>query len=267
MVKIFYWECEDMTFMGLIIVFGIVILMVIEGLLCKKKWLRIVSMLLLAFIIIFGYSIFKGIPFGNYIAKAKIASYVKQVYGINKKLKMPQYNFKDSYYLVDISDGSYKFEISYDLLNNTIRDEKVNSAYNSLFQEKYQELSKSYNGNIKLPLADSYTLISANGKYSKNIYDLKCFQMVYILGIVSSEKISPGGSIKMPAKVTKNLLDKLGEQFNVTSLQVIYTDLNGCFQVIVRGKDKVTLEKMQKNTSRTGEIGEVEQGIILELNK
>lgn len=256
-----------MTFSALIIVFVIVILMITEGLLCKKKWLRIVSTLLLAFIVIFVYSIFKGVPFGNYIAKAKITNYVSQVYGINRKLKMPQYNLKNSYYLVDISDGSYKFEISYDLLNNMIRDEKVNSSYNSLFQEKYQELSKSYDGNIKLPIADSYTLISANGNYSKDIFELTCFQMVYILGIVNSDKISPDESIKMPAKVIKNLLDRLSDQFNVTSLQVIYTDLNGCFQVIVSGKNKLTLEKMQKNTSKMDDIGEVEEKLILELNK
>ena len=268
MVKISYWESVDMTFMGLVIVFVIVILMIIGGIVSKKKWLRVVSILMLTFIIIFIYSIFNGVPFGKYIARAKITNYARQVYGITTKLKMPQYNLVNSNYFANIlQQENAELEITYDLLNNTIGDERVNTAYNNRFQEEYKEILKSYDGNIQLPLADCSTSISANGMYSENIFDLTCFQMFYMTGIVNREKISAGGSIKMPAKVTKDVLDKLSDQFNITSLQVIYTDLNGCFEVIVRGDDKVTLEEMQKHTSKFEELGEVEEKLIIELNK
>jgi len=93
---------------------------------------------------IFVYSVFNGIPFGSYIAKAKITDYVKQVYGITDELQMPQYNSKDSYYIANIQQGSSKISISYRLLNNTIYDDRVRSAYNSLFQKEYGKLLKSY---------------------------------------------------------------------------------------------------------------------------
>jgi len=62
---------------------------------------------------IFVYSVFNGIPFGNYIAKAKITDYVKQVYGITDGRQMPQYNSKDSYYIANIQQESNKISISY----------------------------------------------------------------------------------------------------------------------------------------------------------
>ncbi|MGH4052541.1 MAG: hypothetical protein ACREVX_14630 [Clostridium sp.] len=257
-----------MTFIGVVIVIVIVIFMIIGGVISKKKWLRIASLGGFALIVVFVYSIVKGVPFGNYIAQAKISNYARQVYGITTKLKMPQYNVVNSNYVANIlQQENVEFEITYDLSSNKIYDERVNTAYNGLFQEEYQEILKLYDGNVELPLTNISTSILANGKYSKDIYDLTCFQIFYITGIVNREKISPEESSKMPAKITRDVLDKLSNKFNVTSLQIIYTDLNGTFETIVKGKDKLTVEKMQKNTAKLDKLGEVEKKLILELNK
>jgi hypothetical protein len=253
--------------LSLAILFVVGVLMIIRGIKTKKKWLIVIPTLLFTSTVIFFYSAFYGVPFGNYIAKAKITDYVKQVYGINKKFQIPQYNFKNSTYSANIPQQSSEFTISYNLLNNSIYDERVNSTYNLQFQKEYMELLKTYSGSIELPPADIYSRILANGNYSDDIYKLTCFQKIYLLGIVNRQKISLNDSTKMPATVTKYVLDKVSNRFNITSLQAIYTDLNGCFEIIVDGNDKPTVEKMQKHTSKMDRIGEVEKKIINELNK
>ena len=71
----------------------------------------------------------------------------------------------------------------------------------------------------------------------------------------------------MPAIVTEDVITKLSSQFNITSLQVFYIDLNGAFEIIIDGKEPVTLRKMQKNTTKLKRVGELDKELILELNK
>ncbi|MDF2946538.1 MAG: hypothetical protein K0S51_1217 [Bacillales bacterium] len=223
-----------------------------------------IALIFISFMILF-YSIFNGIPFGNYIAKVKIENYVKQVYGAQGEVQIPQYNLKSSSYITKLSPTDS--EISYKLFNNTIFDERVSEDYNEQFQKDFINLSKSYNDNIELPLADIYTEILANGNYSKNIFKLKTSQMLYILGIINRDKISRNDSQKAPSKTTKEILNKLGNNYNITSLQVIYTDLNGCYEIVVKGKKPISEKELQKNTSKKDSVGEVERELIRELNK
>ncbi|MDF2557874.1 MAG: hypothetical protein K0R71_1702 [Bacillales bacterium] len=226
---------------------------------------KVITALIFISCTILVYSIFNGIPFGNYIAKTKIENYVEQVYGITEDVQKPQYNFKSSSYLTNLSQ--IKNEISYDLLHNTIYDERVAEEYGNKFQKEYTDLKKSYNANIELPPAHIYTVILANGKYSNNIYKLKSSQMLYIIGIINRDKITYKDSQKAPSKITKEILNKLSNNFNVTSLQVRYTDLNGSYEIIVKRKKTISEEELQKNTLKMDEIGEEDKVLIRELNK
>lgn len=112
---------------------------------------------------------------------------------------------------------------------------------NSQFQIDYNTLKNSYVSDIELPSAYLYSSILANGHYSENI---SYYQKMYLLGIINREKIAPEDSMKMPAKVTKEIIDRLDERYNITELQVIYTDLNGVYEMIIDGKNSISVEKL-----------------------
>lgn len=228
----------------------------------NKRTFKILITLAISLPLIFLYSLFNGIPLGNYIAKAKVADYVEQVYGINESVPKPQFNLKVSSYEVYLPKLGN--EISYDLSNNLIFDEKLINDINSHFQIDYNKLKNSYVGNIELPHANVFSFVLANGEYSKNI---SLHQKIYLLGIINREKIAPDDSIKMPAKVTKEIIDSLGERYNITSLQVSYTDLNGHYEIILDDNNSISVETLRKNTSKTERIGEVERELIRELNQ
>ena len=87
--------------------------------------------------------------------------------------------------------------------------------------------------------------------------------------LANYQKISSTNSIKMPAIITKDILNKLSNVFNITSTQVRYTDLNGVFEINVISKDKLTVDEMQKHTIKLAKISESERDrkLIHELNK
>ncbi|WP_064093970.1 YfjL-like protein [Rossellomorea aquimaris] len=229
----------------------------------KKRIFKIIITLIFSFLLIFFYSIFNGIPFGSYIAKAKITDYVEQVYDFNESIPEPQYNIENSSYEVYLPQLGNEF--SYDLLNNLIIDKKLVNDINNKFQYDYNKLKNSYVDNIELPpSAGLYSSVFANGEYSKGI---SLYQKIYLLGIINREKIASEDSIKMPAKLTKEIIDSLRGNYNITSLQVLYTDLNGQYEITVDHKKSISIETLGKNTSKTVRVGEEDKELIRELNK
>ncbi|MBU3171481.1 YfjL-like protein [Clostridium estertheticum] len=230
--------------------------------------ITIILVIISAFVVIFGYSIFNGIPFGKYIAKAKIENYMKQVYNITD-VSMPKYNIENSDYYAIIQKNS-NFEITYNLRNNTIDDERVQNAYSKQLVKEYDKLKKSYNVKIRLPFTvEIYTTIIANGNYSRNFLKIPCYQKMDFMELANYQKISSANSIKIPAVITKDVLNKLSNVFKITSTQVRYTDLNGVYEINVTGKDKLTVDEMQKHTTKMARTSESERDrkLIHELNK
>lgn len=228
----------------------------------KKRIFKILISFIFSFLLIYIYSLLNGIPFGGYIAKAKITDYVEQVYEFNESISKPIYNIKDSSYIVEIPQLGKEF--SYDLANNQIFDMKLVNNINNQFQVDYDKLRNSYADNIELPNAFLFTSVLANGNYSK---DIPIYQKIYVLGIINREKIAPEHSIETAAKITKEIIDSLGERYNITSLQVLYTDLNGHYEITLDDKKPISIEILQKNTSKTDRIGEEESELILKLNE
>ncbi|WP_078379931.1 YfjL-like protein [Sutcliffiella halmapala] len=228
----------------------------------KKRIFKIFIALVFSFLLLFFYSLFNGIPFGSYIAKAKITDYVEQVYGFDEGIPKPQFNYKESSYEVNLPQLGNEF--SYHLSSNLIFDEKLGNEINSQFQIDYDKLKNSYVENIELPSAFLFSTVLANGEYSKNI---QLHQKIYLLGIINREKIAPEDSIKLPANLTKELIDSLGERYNITSLQVLYTDLNGQYEITLNDNKSISVDKLRKNTSKTDQIGEEERELIRKLNE
>lgn len=233
-----------------------------EDFMNKKRIFKIIITIIFSFFLILIYSLFNGIPFGSYIAKAKITDYVEQVYGLDEGVPKPQFNYKESSYDVNLPQLGNEF--SYDLSSNQIYDEKLIDEINSQFQIDYDELRNSYLDNIELPNAFLFSTVLANGEYSKNI---QLHQKIYLLGMINREKVAPEDSIKFPAKITKEIIVGLGERYNITSLQVIYTDLNGQYEIVLDDNKTVSVEALRKNTSKMDQVGEEDRELIRKLNK
>ncbi|EDL66172.1 YfjL-like protein [Bacillus sp. SG-1] len=227
----------------------------------KRIFIIIILTLIFSFLIIF-YSLFNGIPFGGYIAKAKITDYVEQVYGFDESISKPQFNLKNSAYEVYIPQLENRF--SYDLFKKRIIDEKLVNKVNNEFKDDYNKLKNSYEGNIELPDASLFSSILANGEYSN---DIEVYQKLYLLGIINRKKITSKESIKMPAKLTKEIIDSLGESYNITSLQVIYTDLNGQYEITLDDKKAISIETLSRNTLKKDQIGVEGKELIRELKE
>ena len=188
----------------------------------KKRMIIITMSLIFSFLIILIYSLFNGIPFGRYIAKAKITDYVEQVYSLNEGIPKPQFNFKNSTY--DVYLPQLERQFSYDLSRNLIIDRKLVDEMNNEFQVDYNKLKHSYGDTIELPDAYLFSSVLADGEYSKKI---SLYQRIYLLGIINRGKIDSEESSDMPAKLTKRIIEGRGENYNITCLQVIYTEING----------------------------------------
>ena len=221
-----------------------------------------IMLLIFSFLIILIYSIFKGIPFGSYLAKAKITDYVEQVYGFNENVPKPPFNIEDSSYDVYLPQLGSQF--SYDLKNNQIIDKKLVNEMNNAFQGDYNKLKNSYGEKIELPNAFLFTSVLADGQYSKKI---TLHQKMYLLGMINREKIDPEDSSKIPAKLTNEIIGKLGGNYNITSLQVLYTDVNGVYEITLDSKKPISIKTLGKNTSKMDQIGEEEKALIRELNE
>ncbi|OXS58160.1 hypothetical protein B0G93_11544 [Bacillus sp. V-88] len=228
----------------------------------KKRIFYIILTLIFTFLLISIYSLFNGIPFGSYIAKAKITDYVKQVYSFNESVPKPQFNIKNSSYEVHLPQLGNQF--SYDLSSNLIIDEKLGTEMNDTFQGDYNKLKNSYSENIELPPGFLFSSVLANGEYSKN---MSLHQKMYLLGIINHKKIASEDSSNMPAILTKEIIDRLGENYNITSLQVIYTDLNGQYEITLDSKRSISVEALKKKTSKMEQIGEEGKELIRQLNE
>ncbi|WP_226673506.1 hypothetical protein [Rossellomorea aquimaris] len=228
----------------------------------KKRMILITMILIFSFLLLSLYSFFNGIPFGRYIAKAKINDYVEQVYSLKEGIPKPQFNFKNSTY--DVYLPQLESQFSYDLSHNLIIDEKLVEEKNNDFQGDYSRLKHSYGETIELPDAYLFSSVSADGEYSKNI---PMYQKIYLLGIINREEIDSEESSNMPAKLTKEIIEGLGEHYNITSLQVIYTDLNGQYEITLDSKKPISIKTLSKNTSKMDQIGEVNKELIRELNE
>ncbi|TYR72543.1 hypothetical protein FZC79_22460 [Rossellomorea vietnamensis] len=104
----------------------------------NKRSISIILTLIISFLVIGIYSIFNGIPFGSIIAKAKITEYVREVYDLNENIPAPRFNSKESSYRVYLSH--LDSEISYDLSQNQILDEKLVHVIDVKFQDQYNKL-------------------------------------------------------------------------------------------------------------------------------
>lgn len=108
----------------------------------------------------------------------------------------------------------------------------------------------------------------AEGKYDTDFGKLPIHQKMYLLGFKNSDKtISENDSKQMAGNLAKQLLDILGDRYNFKSIQVIYIDKFGGYEIVIDNKT-LTLDELLSHTKKlnNNDIGEEERTFIESLN-
>jgi len=214
---------------------------------------------------------FAGNPVSKSIAKNKIQKYVQTVYSSDIQFEKTYYFAKEGLYIseVKIYDKINKFGFS----SNMIGDSNVKNYFKELFEKDCIKACKIFTDNIYIESPERiFTSIStgvvADGNYSSDFEKLNIQQKLYLMGIRNSYKeISEDDSKQMAAKIAKQFIDELGSKYNFKSIQMIYIDKFGVYEIIIDNKT-LTLDELLKHTKKrdANEIGEEEKDFIERLN-
>lgn len=182
---------------------------------------------------------------GNIIAEKKLTQYSSTVNSTTNKVetRYDWYNIKYQ----SINDDKSNF--SYKLQNNSIYDETINTKSNLLAQKEYTAIKGHFSENLNFP-----SNITVWTELSGDDYSIKS-QRLYLLGIYNLENISKEDSLKMPSTIAKEFINLMGEDYNFTSIQLIYYDKNGGYTIEISSDNfkKLEYEDMLKKTRKMQE--------------
>ncbi len=139
-----------------------------------------------------------------------------------------KYDFKGNYYYYELKNGD---KIKYDFNRKTLSD-------GSLWRDYYDKVNKKYS-NIR-DLAKPDLVLPKNidiySEFSLSDFKVKK-QKLYILGIKDKRELSDKGVKEKIANVIMQIIEFLGEEYNVTDLQISYANLSGYYEVNIDSYD------------------------------
>ena len=180
------------------------------------------------------YSFINGVPFGGLIAKVKSNNYAKVIYGEDVTISKPQYNLKNTAYGMKVigPDDQLITKLRYSLFKNRLFDEKINQHFSNQLKNDFEKIRTVFPDSIKVKPPGIHTTISADGNYSVKKNGLTLFHKIYVSYENWDTEIHPDESMKKPAEITRKLIDAMGEDYEVTGVQIWYTDINGAYEII-----------------------------------
>jgi hypothetical protein len=201
----------------------------------------IFSILLLAslFFCRFIYTTTGFVPvIGSYLAGKEMSQY-KQEPAIRTR-----YDILNFQYISIFADGS---EVEFLPHFKRIIDNNLSEKIDRDFREIYPELVKDFPEKLKFP--NSVFIITS---VDVSDHDL-LFHLVYLLGVENKEEISKEESTKMPARIAMQFVGKMGMDFNVTGMQVQYSDQNGSYEIWISAftSEPISYEKLFAHTIKT----------------
>ncbi len=202
---------------------------ILEVLILKSRKIYISILILVIIAIVYILCVFIGPPFGKMIARHKVYDYEKSVYGTTQPIDEIVYNLVTSNYIVKFKNKNFK--LRYDPYKNMLTDELFQDKVIKKLSSDYREVIEFFPNTIEFPKSHIFTRIIANGEYD-DIDNLKVSQKLYLLGIVNRDaNISIEESMRKPAEITTEVIRGLGNNYNITGVQVIYIDINGVFEI------------------------------------
>lgn len=180
------------------------------------------------------YSFINGVPFGGLIAKVKSNNYAKVIYGEDVTISKPQYNLKNTAYGMKVigPDDQLIAKLKYDLFKNRLFDDNISQHFSNQLKNDFEKIRTVFPDSIKVKSPWIFTTILADGNYSVDKNGLTLFHTIHVSFVNWDTEIHPDESMKKPAEITKKLIEAMGEDYKVTSVQIWYTDINGAYEII-----------------------------------
>jgi hypothetical protein len=236
-----------------------------------KKALSIIGLIVGA-ILIAGFlcivNAFTGNPISRTVAKNEIQKYIHEVYSADGEVQKPRYSFPDREYFSEVNIDNQTITMRY--YAHRITDENVTNYFQNKLNDDYPAACASFShDDLEFPEPDIYTAVIADGHYRSDFEKLNVQQKLYVLGVKNHDKTIPENeSGTMPSKIASHLINELGDRYNFKSIQLIYVDKFGVYEIALDDTN-LTIDELLKNTRKfdKSEIGEVENAFIEDFNR
>jgi hypothetical protein len=158
---------------------------------------------------------------GKMKAKNSLLAY-GQAQGYRTEGLVVQYDFYNSVYTGMLVDAGL---LSYRLQNNTIHDENANALLNEQLREAYEKIIDHFPADLLFPEHPFVWSTVKADNYAEKA------ERLYLLGIYNTADLSSSASDKMPASLAADFIARLGDEYNITGIQLIYADRNGMYDI------------------------------------
>lgn len=189
------------------------------------KYFKLMIIMTLIFIVLACCYLFNYIPI---IGKIKATSSAELF--LDEKSVSTTYNFLNRKYYIKFKDKS----LNYSLWDDSIYDESLNVKMEEKINESYQELIKNQFASIDLPKS-----IDVYNRFNPRTKDI-VYQKIYLLGITNKSQVAKENSCEMFSEIIYFLIKNVEGLSEVKSIQALYTDKNGTFELIINGKTLLT---------------------------
>ena len=207
----------------------------------KTKTKRILSIVIVTTVIMSGVSqfLFGYIPvIGYIIANSKLTNYV----GSFVSAKYSFFPYGDGYYAM-LNNGT---AVKYDLRQNIIFDSELSNVYQQKADLRFDEVRATlYTGGVFPEKIYVGTWVDADDHS-------EIFHRIDLLSVFNDELLDESESFHMPSKIAQDLIKAMGSDYNFRSVHVIYGDLNGMYECIVKFNKDISLtdEVLVKATTK-----------------
>jgi hypothetical protein len=189
----------------------------------KTKTKKVLLIVIVTAVIMSGVShfLFGYIPVVGYlIANSKLTNYV----GSFVSAKYSFFPYGDGYYAM-LDNGT---AVKYDLRQNIIFDSKLSRMYQHKADQHFDKIRDTlYTRGIFPEKVYVGTWVDADNHE-------KIFHRIELLSVFNDELLDETQSFHMPAKIAQDLIQAMGSDYNFRSVHVIYGDLNGMYECIVK---------------------------------
>lgn len=231
----------------------------------KFTTIAIIVMLILNFVI--------GILFldnsslvGVIISKYKLDKYSKAVYGEEVFSNgLPRYNLKDGVYEYTLVTPNNEFVsgLSYEVSKDKLKDSSFIVEFDIL--SEIEIIDNELGEDIYLPRPDIFYWIDGNQDFSKK--PLKRIDKLYLLGIRNTNvELTAEQSREELFAIISYIYKRLGNKYNFTSSQIIYTDINGTLETNISAKESLMpYEKIKSRIKSVKQEAELDMKFINQL--
>lgn len=207
-----------------------------------------------------------GTPIGLLISKYKLNKYSKAVYGEHVLPDgLPKYNAKDGEYSYELvtTNNEVVAKLYYEIPKDLLGDSNFKVEFDLLNEIK--NIDNELGEDIYLPQPTIVYWIDGSQNFSQR--PLKRIDKLYLLSIKNTNvELTLEQSKEEFFNIVSLIYEKLGNKYNFTSSQIIYTDVNGTLETYMSAKEsKMDYEKIKSRIKLKTQEAELDMRFISQL--